>query len=129
MIYENKKKSIAAKNKIKEERKHKQLKREKKYRKQKVKHSTDIGDKIQEKQVNKVPNIKPVPKNCIHLVHEGDLVYIVPGNGACGPNCAAAHLFHDEKYGPGLRLNMNKFQAEHWEEKYKSITNCSLDKP
>ena len=32
LIYENKKKSIAVKNNIKEERKHKQLKREKKYR-------------------------------------------------------------------------------------------------
>ena len=132
LIYENKKKSMLAKNEMNEERKRKQLKREKKNRKQKKQKTKQLDvndDNIQNKQVNTVLNIKPVPKNCIHLVNEGDLVYVVPGNGACGPNCAAAHLFHDEIFGPALRLNMNKFQADHWEEKYKSITNCSTDKP
>ena len=31
---------------------------------------------------SKIPNIRPVPQNCIHL---GDLVYLVPGDGKCGP--------------------------------------------
>ena len=77
----------------------------------------------------KVPNIKPVPENCLHLVNEGDLVYTVPGDGCCGPNCAAAFFFHDELFGPKLRLKMNKFQAKHWDKRYKYITQCSKDHP
>ena len=34
---------------------------------------------------SKIPNIRPVPQNCIHLVKKGDLVYLVPGDGKCGP--------------------------------------------
>ena len=44
----------------------------------------------------KVPNLKSVPHGCLHLVNEGDVVYVVPGDGACCPNCAAAFLFQDE---------------------------------
>lgn len=69
--------------------------------------------------------LREVPANCKTLVKEGDLVYVVPGDGACGPNSAAAHLFQDEVFGPRLRKNMNAFFAKHYDKKYKFITPCS----
>ena len=76
-----------------------------------------------------VPNIKPVPNNIAHLVKEGDKVYCVPGDGACGPNSIAAHLFKDEVYGPKLKRQMNIFMVKHWERKYKNKTQCSQGHP
>ena len=76
-----------------------------------------------------IPNTSPVPDNCIHLVNEGDIVYVVPGDGCCGPNCAAAFLFQDEVFGPKLRRRMNVFQAEHWVKRYQYITQCSKGHP
>ena len=77
----------------------------------------------------KIPNLKPVPSNCVHLVNKGDLIYEVPGNGACGPNAISAHLFKDEVFGAKLKRNMNIFLAKHWERKYKHKTACSKNNP
>ena len=61
-----------------------------------------------------ISNIKSIPDNCKHLFQDGDVLYVVPGDGCCGPNCAAAFLFRDEVFGPQLRVLMNKFMAKHW---------------
>ena len=58
-----------------------------------------------------------------------DVLYLVPGDGCCGPNCAAAFLFRDEVYGPSLRKQMNHFFADHWYDKYQYKTQCSVDDP
>ena len=58
-----------------------------------------------------VPNIREIPVNCKHLVKKDDVLYVVPGDGACGPNCRAAFLFEDEVFGPKLRKRMNHFFA------------------
>ena len=79
--------------------------------------------------MNKIPNLKPVPSNCAQLVNKGDVVYTVPGNGACGSNAMAAHLFKDEVFGPKLKKRMNQFFAKHWEKKYKYKTQCSKESP
>ena len=76
-----------------------------------------------------IPNISPVPMNCLHLVKEDDILYLVPGDGCCGPNCAAAFLFQDEVFGPKLRIRMNSFQAEHWDRRYQYISQCSKGHP
>ena len=36
-------------------------------------------------------------------------MYIVPGDGACAPNSAAAFFFQDEVFGLKLRKTMNQF--------------------
>ena len=51
------------------------MKEDKKKRKKKDKNTSKVFE-------SKIPNIRPVPQNCIHL---GDLVYLVPGDGKCGP--------------------------------------------
>ena len=58
-----------------------------------------------------------------------DVLYTVPGDGCCGPNCAAAFLFEDEVFGPKLRKSMNRFMAKHWNIRYKLITKCSPGHP
>jgi hypothetical protein len=77
----------------------------------------------------RVPNIKEVSANCKHLVNIDDVLYVVLGDGCCGPNCGAAFLFNDEVYGSRLRRKMNIFMAKHWHKKYKNITNCSEENP
>ena len=77
----------------------------------------------------KVPNIREIPQNCKHLVDKDDVLYTVPGDGCCGPNCGAAFLFNDEVYGPKLRNQMNRFMAKHWYSRYRYITNCSQETP
>ena len=62
-----------------------------------------------------ISNIKEIPENCKHLVQEEDVLYVVPGDGCCGPNCGAALLLGDEAYGPMLRRKMNLHMADHWE--------------
>ena len=54
---------------------------------------------------------------------------MVPGDGACGPNSAAAHLFEDEVFGPKLRKQMNMFFAKHFYKKYQYKTPCSTATP
>ena len=78
----------------------------------------------------KVPNIREIPSSCKHLVKKNDVLYVVPGDGCCGPNCAAAHLFKDEVYGPKLRRKMNEFVADHFNDgRYEFISNCSPENP
>ena len=79
--------------------------------------------------MNVVPNIKPVPANVSHLVNQGDKVYVVPGDGACCFNSAAAHLFKDEVFGRNLRRKMNYFFAKLFEKKYTFKTPCSKESP
>ena len=119
-IESDKKKAIEQKKKEEEM----QMIRDKKKMKQSLKNKRKKSVKKKEN-----PKIKPVPKNCKHLVKDSDVVYTVPGNGCCAPNCAAAFLFHDEKFGPELRKKMNMFQAEHWFRRYQYITPCSPERP
>ena len=133
--FKRKQKEKQLKKKKEEERKVETLKKETKQRKQKQK---DAKKKLNKKVFNNtsdikvsnnIPNIKQVPRNCEHLVNDGDVVYVVPGDGCCAPNCAAAYLFHDEVFGPKLRRNMNCYIANHWNERYKYITQCSENHP
>ena len=134
LMKEGEKKEIERKKKVEDQKRLTKVKKEKKQRNQKVKDLNKKANKKvrqSEKSITKkeIPNIKAVPRNCLHLVNEGDMVYVVPGNGCCGPNCAAAFFFHDEIFGPKLRIQMNHFQAKHWNRRYKYITNCSEDNP
>ena len=70
-----------------------------------------------------------MPENIAHLVKNGDKIYSVLGDGACGPNSASAFLFKDEVFGPKLRRNMNRFLVRHWEKRYKYLTQCSEGHP
>ena len=96
--------------------------RKRSQKKNKSNKTNTISDKI-------IPNLKTIPKNIAHLVEKGDMVYCVPGDGACGPNSISAHLFKDEVYGSKLRLNMNRFMVKHWDKKYKYKTQCSDGHP
>ena len=53
----------------------------------------------------------------------------MPGDGCCGPNCAAALLFGDEIFGPKLRRRMNLFFAKHWHTRYQYISQWSEGHP
>jgi hypothetical protein len=53
----------------------------------------------------------------------------VPGDGNCGPNCAAALLFHDKVFGANLRKRMNLFFAKLWYKHFQYISQCSEDYP
>ena len=106
----------------------KQLSRSEKKRKDKKKIKAKPKN-IESKVSYKVPNIKDVPHGCTHLVNKGDAVYVVPGDGACFPNCASAFLFQDEVFGPNLRKAMNRFFVKHWYRKYQHICPCSKDTP
>ena len=104
-----------------------------KQKKQKIK---DAKKRIRKKSIkankvdtNRMLNIKPVPENISHLVNKGDALYIVPGDGSCGPSSASAFLFKDEVFGTQLKRKTNKFLAMHWERKYKFKSRCSEDSP
>ena len=90
-----------------------------------VKAVTDEETEI----VFKVPNLKEVPMSCRHLVNEGDLVYIVPGDGACLPNCGAAFFCQDEVFGPKLRKKMNRFFVKHYYRRYQNLCPVSKKNP
>ena len=100
------------------------IEKEKKQKKQKIKNEKKKKKQTQTK-ISEVPNLSPVPENCKQFVNEDDLLYLVPGDGNCAPNCAAAFLFNDEIYGTQLRRVMNVFFVDHWHKRYKYITQCS----
>ena len=89
----------AQKNKIrKEEVKIESIQKLNKQRKQKLKDDKKKRKKVtnknnSDKVMEVVPNIKPVPHNCVHLVNAGDVVYTVPGDGSCRPNSASAFFY------------------------------------
>ena len=93
------------------------LKLENRKRKQKIKDEKkrskrkNSNTKNDDEPGSDIPNVKPIPKNITHLVGNGHKIYMVPGDGACGPSSASAFLFKDEVFGPKLRRNMNKFMA------------------
>ena len=110
----------------------KEVKRDKqKSKNEKRKSKSRKGLKVQsiKKAKYSVPNIRDIPENCLHLFNIGDVLYVVPGDGSCGPSCAAAHLFKDEVFGPKLRRKMNLFQATHWYKRYQYLTQCSEKHP
>ena len=108
-------------------------KKEKKALRQKTKDLNKRNKKKQQQSHKKVTfavsNINEIPDNCKKFVKENDVIYRVPGDGACGPNAAAAHLFKDEVFGPKLRKNMNIFFADHYYKKYHTISPCSPESP
>ena len=81
----------------------KQQKQKMKDEKKKKRKHNSIKQTNHEEKINNIPNIRPVPSNCKHLVNVGDVVYVVPGDGSCGPSSASAFLFGDEIFGPKLR--------------------------
>ena len=137
-LLRNKEKKADEKKKRLEDKKTENVKIIYKKRKQKQKDEKKKCLKAKKKAVSsahggkpkyQVLNIRDVPENCNHLVNIDDVLYVVPGDGCCGPNCGAAFLFSDEVYGPKLRRKMNIFMAKHWDRKYKYITNCSEETP
>ena len=112
-----------AERKIKEEESIKERKRQQS-------KSKKLKTKTNKKQnQNLIPNIREVPESYRYLFNDDDVVYKVPGDGACGPNSASAHLFEDEVFGPKLRRNINLFWANHFYRKYQYITPCTQDTP
>ena len=137
-IEEEEKKYQGMKNKEEERKKekeameHQERKLSVKQKKQKIKDEKKKTRKKKETEQNElkdIPNIKPVPNNIAHLCNKGDLLYCVPGDGACGPNSIAAHLFKDEVFGPKLKRKINDFKVEHWHRKYKFKTQCTVESP
>ena len=128
-----KKKAFMLKKKMEKEKLLEQAKIIRKQVKQKKKDTKKISQKknktVEKDAVFLVPNIRNIPVNCKHLVDKGDVLYVVPGDGCCGPNCGAAFLFKDEVFGPKLRKSMNIFFTEHWNERYQYLTQCSPGHP
>ena len=136
LIKEKNKKESEAKKKRENKLKMEIHKKEKKQKKQRIKDAKKKKKKVstakvgmKDEVISNIPNIRNVPENCRHLVNKDDVLYLVPGDGCCGPNCAAAFLFKDEVYGPKLRREMNIFFADHWYERYQLITPCSGETP
>ena len=130
--YQEKKKVEIERKKEKEALEHHKRKLSIKQNKQKIKDEKRKSRKkneIKNNELKNIPNVKPLPKNIAHLCNEGDMVYVVPGDGACGPNSISAHLFRDEVFGPKLRRKINDFKVEHWDRKYKLKTQCTVDSP
>ena len=128
-IYQEKKKKEKEKIELIELEK---MKQDIKLKKQKSKNEKKKNRKKKETLNNSLqclPNIKSLPNNIAHLCKKGDVVYCVPGDGACGPNSISAHLFKDEVFGPKLRRKINDFKLEHWDKKYKHKTQCSEESP
>ena len=121
-----------AKEKNKKDNENQKMENTKKNNRKNKQITKDKRKRSAKKQNNEVKNsfscIKDVPDNCKTFVNEGDKIFLVPGNGACAPNAAAAHLFQDSNLGPNLRVKMNRFLAEHY-EKYENIFPCSEEEP
>ena len=119
--------------KKKKDKLEKDVEEEKKNIKALKQKSKDYNKRKKRKEQKKVqfvvPNIKEIPENCKKFVQDNDVIYEVPGDGACGPNTAAAHLFKDEVFGPKLRKNMNNFFADHYYDKYMMLSPCSIEEP
>ena len=142
----NEKEAMLQKKKIEEEKKIKEIEANileqsqilNKKRKQSLKNQRKKANKISKQMeidinIDETPienqKTREIPDNCKHLFEKNDVIYIVPGDGSCGPNSAAAFLFQDEIFGPKLRIRMNKFMAKHWIRKYKDLTQCSQGSP
>ena len=90
-VYELKRKIFELEKKTEEENKSQSIKQNNKKRKQEVK---DVKKKLRRQNSkkntprtnikNNIPNLKPVPSNCVKLVNKGDIVYKVPGNLSVG---------------------------------------------
>ena len=131
--YANKRKHKELRDKEIEKQEEEDLKKITKQNKQKVKNEKKKmrkkSMKAEKIDINKIPNIMMVRDDVSHLVNKGDKIYVVPGDGSCGPNSAAAFLFGDEVFGRQLKQKMNKFMGHHWEKKYKYKTGCSEESP
>ena len=130
-VYQDRKKMEEERIKEKEASELEKQKLSAKKKKQKVKMEKKKSRKNSEKEkINSIfSNMKPLPKNIAHLCKKGDIVYTVPGDGACGANSIAAYLFKDEVFGPKLRQKINDFKVKHWERKYKYKTQCDEESP
>ena len=124
------------KKRFEEEKEIENQRKEKKMMKQRSKNLRKRANKrkkLDNPEVNieneDIPNIKEVPQAVKHLVKEEDVVYQVPGDGACLLNSAAAFFFHDEVFGPKLRRRINEFFVQHYTKKYKTLSPCSESSP
>ena len=61
------------------------------------------------------PYLKNLPDNCKELVGDDCVLFPVKGDGACGPNCAAAWIHQDPSLGPYLARNINVHFIKNWD--------------
>ena len=59
--------------------------------------------------------VQTVPKHISSIVSVKSVLYKVKGDGACGANAVAAHIYNDESYGHNLRKNINDSIISHWD--------------
>ena len=107
----------------------KSMKQKSKDAKKRMNKRKQVVTEVENEMVFKVPNLKEVPVSCRHLVNEGDLVYIVPGDGACLPNCGAAFFCQDEVFGTKLRKKMNRFFVKHYYRRFQNLCPVSKKNP
>ena len=81
----------------------------------KLKVTSSGTDKLQSKAAKVNDKFVTIPENIKDLVDPEDIIFKVPGDGACGANALAAHIFGDVEYGKSLRKNMNLNLVRHWE--------------
>ena len=120
IVKENLKREIESKKKAVRQQKLEKTRKDIKLKKQKSKDTRKRINKRKKSGILEeldlgynVPNLKEVPAGCLHLVNKEDVIYEVPGDGACCPNCAAAFFFQDEVFGPKLRMSMYSFFVKH----------------
>ena len=73
-------------------------------------------------------NVKPLPTACKPHLDEDDKLLVVPGDGACGPNCASAHIYGDPAGGQKLRRQMNAHIAEKENSMSKKLNFHTADR-
>ena len=81
---------------------------------QKIPSSMSVNESTPKKANISSDKLVNVPSNVKKHVNDNDMVYQVAGNGACGANAAAVHIFKDENYGLNLRRNINTHLLAHW---------------
>ena len=80
-------------------------------------HGSQIPKDLQQKGLEELPeNVKALG------AYEDCLRQLVIGNGACGPNCAATHLWLDSRKGPEFSRDLNTHIGIHSEEYIQHIT-------
>ena len=68
------------------------------------------------------PWLRELPKSCKQILGADFVIFPVKGDGACGPNCAAAWIHQDPSLGPYLARNINNYIVKNWEYYKNAIT-------
>ena len=110
--YQEMKKKYSVENEKVENKRKRQMSCGKKKKSRSKKKNKSMQEEVKNEMVKDIPDKFDSLFKEVGLNRKDYKIYKVKADGACASNCVAVHCHGEEKLGPYVRRNINKYEAD-----------------